>query len=432
MLALHHSLLVVKLWLVLFVLFDLKKPKYLLRANGLVVLVLVVADFWRFSRFGFHPILGYDMFIGITLALGILFFLTKKITLIFIGTNILVFNSLIATIQSGILSIFLQIEIGLRSTEVSYSLFNSTFGLISISLLCWLAKKSRISLDFENVKILKSLLVLVLLFGYGLSVNLLFRLGSESDSNRIILLIGLLFSYVPIIIMFGYATIQSLLIRLKVEKEMNAELYEKKEQLFKLVTTQNQEILNLNHDNKNHYITINSLAKSIENDKIIKYTERLIETAVNTEEMTGFRTGSVIVDIHLHQLASEYSHLDIELEVNGFFPADFQMEEWDATILFANIFSNAFEATSKVKGEKYIKIQIRENDPFLYILVENNFDGVVQKQGEYFKSVKADKKRHGFGIGKIKEIVGNYGGDVEFHVDGNKFGVEIVLTKSGF
>jgi len=435
MLALHYLLLSTKLWMVLLVLFDLKKPKHLFTVNGLVILILIFIDIWRFRISGFHPMFDFDMIIDITVALGVLFFLTKKIGLLLIATNVLVFNNFIATLFFGFISTLFQIDVNLRSTEISYSLSTSFVVLIIIGILCWLAGKLKIRLELKSMNVKSSILSLIVLYSYGLYVNLFLRFGNElSDEfmGQIINLMGIFAGFVSILIMLGYSIKRSHVVSLEAEKEIAIKLYEMKEKYFEAVELKDKETRDFRHDNKNHYISIKAMAERVGNHEIVSYTDGLIGSLENIDQMPGSLTGSVVVDANLNYMRFRYFHANVELKVDGTLPLDFQMTEQDATTLFSNIFSNAFEAASKVREEKYIKMAVREMDPHLYILVKNNFNGELERQGQDFKTIKIDKNNHGFGIGKIRAIIEKYNGVVTFKASENEFIVEIMLSKVEF
>ena len=83
----------------------------------------------------------------------------------------------------------------------------------------------------------------------------------------------------------------------------------------------------------------------------------------------------------------------------------------ELTVLFGNILENALEGCGRVEeGERRIYLSIQRQKYRIVLLCENNFDGVLQWEGECLCS---EKENGGNGLTSIRGIVEKYNGQIK-------------------
>jgi sensor histidine kinase YesM len=64
----------------------------------------------------------------------------------------------------------------------------------------------------------------------------------------------------------------------------------------------------------------------------------------------------------------------------------------------------------------------------LAITIDNNFDGVIEKEGGVYLSRKSSEDRpRGIGISSVQAVAQKYGGEARFEAKGNVFQVSVML-----
>ena len=91
-----------------------------------------------------------------------------------------------------------------------------------------------------------------------------------------------------------------------------------------------------------------------------------------------------------------------------------------------NALENAVEACEKVIGDKFISVRSYNRGNLFFIEVENNFNGVIEKD---FSTNKPDKNLHGLGLKNIRRCAQKYLGDIDIKIDENIFKLTIMLYK---
>ena len=429
MLALHYLILTFKTWAVLITLFKLDLPKHFFKLNIFVIILLVGIDAWRFSNYGYHPVLALDVVLGLSLMLIVSLVLTKNSKLLFVLINLLVFNDLVGSVASGLLLTFFQIDLLARTENVFYSLIGAITSLMVISLICMLFKKNNLFFEIEAIKFKPSILIFFMLFSYGFYITLFIRQGnvlSENLTGQIINLVAAVAGFGSILIMFSYILNRNKVATLEAERLLEEKINSLKDRHFQAIEKKDKETRAFRHDIRNHLITLESLAEQKDLQKTKEYTRGIIGELEKIQKLSVISTGSRIIDSNIEYLLSAYFAENIDVEINGFLPAQFKMTDYDITILFSNIFSNAFEATAKAAADRYVKMTIRETNNNLYIAVSNSFDNSENKTLQ-LNTTKSNKNNHGFGIGKIQGVVKKYGGSVELFIKNNEFITEILL-----
>lgn len=165
------------------------------------------------------------------------------------------------------------------------------------------------------------------------------------------------------------------------------------------------------------------------------YVDDLKETMSQMD--LPFHTGNAVADALLHMKYREaiQSIPDLRLYVEQLlFPQDLPIRSYDIGIILGNALNNALEACMKLKkqepeAEAFIRLISFQRGKFLFLRVENSFDGklIRKPQQEFPLTAKEDKELHGIGLVSIKHVAESYGGTVDWDVADRVFTLAVML-----
>ena len=165
------------------------------------------------------------------------------------------------------------------------------------------------------------------------------------------------------------------------------------------------------------------------------YVDDLKETMSQMD--LPFHTGNAVADALLHMKYREalQSIPDLKLCVEQLlFSQDLPIRSYDIGIILGNALNNALEACMKLKkqepeAEAFIRLISFQRGKFLFLRVENSFDGklIRKPQQEFPLTAKEDKELHGIGLVSIKHVAESYGGTVDWDVADRVFTLAVML-----
>ena len=186
------------------------------------------------------------------------------------------------------------------------------------------------------------------------------------------------------------------------------------------------EIRSIRHDMQAHMIVLQYYLESGDYEKAKAYLgdmKQVQERGRLFLKDTGHDLVNAIVNDTLGRSTKK-----IEVYLEGVFPTDFHMKDYDVCTLFSNIFSNAREACEKLNdAEPVIQMQISEKDGRCFIAVQNPIEWKIATSSEGFLTSKEEKEAHGFGTKNMIKVVRKYGGKIDFLITDTSFRVEILL-----
>lgn len=141
---------------------------------------------------------------------------------------------------------------------------------------------------------------------------------------------------------------------------------------------------------------------------------------VAADSLQTVYTGRTTVDAMLNVKTRRMRDLHIRFEPICFLRKEMQLNDMDFCIFLGNALDNAMEACEKLPEEKrYIQLKLLESDGTLSCSIENPTDGVLPANG--VRTTKHDRRRHGFGLENMREIVRKNGGKMEVRSADGKF-----------
>lgn len=215
-------------------------------------------------------------------------------------------------------------------------------------------------------------------------------------------------------------------------KSMNSFVFavsEKAEnEYFEDINKKYTELRLMRHDMKNHLSVIGMLLEAGDSEGAGKYIGEI------TEELDGLKppvkTGSGVLDALVFRKFSDAAQKRINISVT--FGSDFtscRFSDYDLCSLFSNIIDNACEACEKLpEPVRNIELSVKEQMNMVCIFCENRYSEINEASGEYV-TLKSDREQHGFGIRRIRQIAGKYGGSAEIKTENGVFSVSVILMK---
>ncbi|MDD6069916.1 MAG: GHKL domain-containing protein [Clostridiales bacterium] len=252
----------------------------------------------------------------------------------------------------------------------------------------------------------------------------------DGDFRKTVILITMIAEFTFILIaVFLWLSQQkkSQLQRDNIQKEQYIRL---REQQYHILEQNERAIQTLKHDMDKHLDCIHSLLEKGCVQEANQYIERIIKVKDDTIPRL-FKSGNLFMDILLTELQQELAFQTDSLEIKGEFPKEMNMEAYDITTLFGNLFHNAAEAVKQMSADakKYVHISFHQEGGYFTCIIDNTYVEELKKdkKGNYLTTKKNDEKEHGYGIKNAKQIVENYNGEIWFEAKEGHFKVDVIL-----
>lgn len=168
-----------------------------------------------------------------------------------------------------------------------------------------------------------------------------------------------------------------------------------------------------NHENKNQLLTIRNMIKN--NDKNIpEYIDKLVENKLKDNE-TLMGQSMIIPEgglrglVYSKMLVMKEKKIDFDLSVDRAIRTVelIQLGEQcmlDICKIIGVFLDNAIEAVENLE-EKFIDLEMYEENKRLYISITNNFEGNIDFDHIEEKGISTKGEGHGYGLSLVEEIV---------------------------
>lgn len=182
------------------------------------------------------------------------------------------------------------------------------------------------------------------------------------------------------------------------------------------------------HDLKNQLIYLLERCEKKEYAELEEFLERLIEK-VPFDSLTIAKTDNSAVDAVVNYKYNIAKHFGIDFTVNLDIPMSLPFDNPDMCIILGNILDNALDANIGLDSKKrYIKLYMRMDNHNLVIIVENSFNGHINKdKNGKILTVKANKIDHGLGLNSVQKAVDKYHGFMKTSYTKETFVIDILL-----
>lgn len=226
-----------------------------------------------------------------------------------------------------------------------------------------------------------------------------------------------------------YTCIAVMMERTEENMIMQEQIHAKELQMlqYRNITLKIEKAGTMRHDLRHHLITISSLLKSGQLDKLGEYLDE--QVAVSDTSSSIRYCSNEVVNIILVYFGDKCREAGISYDVDVDIPQKTVLSDSEISVLFGNILENAYEACKRQDNNDdeaaVIRVRGRIISGKLAISVENSIPN------EYvFHDVPliASSKRNDYGIGtrSCRDIVQSHGGSIDFVCD-DTFIAEILL-----
>lgn len=184
----------------------------------------------------------------------------------------------------------------------------------------------------------------------------------------------------------------------------------------------------------NHYIDMNNRTKLLDNqmqtmnsllvnDNVAGasvFVDRISQTFHDHDIVTVCNNQSLnLLFSYWHYICKQQQ---IYLETHIDLPGQLPIPDLDLCILFGNCMENAIEACGYVKdmSQRFINVDGKIQNGTLVIVMDNSFDGFINKVNNRLKS---RKKFGGIGLKTVQAVVGKYQGSIDMEYPQNVFSI---------
>lgn len=184
----------------------------------------------------------------------------------------------------------------------------------------------------------------------------------------------------------------------------------------------------IRHDIRHHLLVIDGFAQNNDSKSIRNYLEELFTyfpARTVGSYCENISTNALLS--YFHDIATE-EHIDINFSVT--LKDKLPFPDSVPTTVLGNLLENSIEACRRMRSEqRFITLKMSMPSAHtLVILVENSFEGEVQRTPDgAFLSSKA-KGRKGIGLSSVHRVVKQYNGVAKFEYEGSVFKSSILMS----
>ncbi|HBI72780.1 MAG TPA: hypothetical protein DEG06_11625 [Lachnospiraceae bacterium] len=204
---------------------------------------------------------------------------------------------------------------------------------------------------------------------------------------------------------------------------LEAQLENQKNEILE-VQKQYNEIQKLRHDFKNYILCTLTLLKEDKISEAKKYLADIVDEKLVPEQAFLHTTSSTLNAI-INAKLNKCRQCGIEIHYNVV--DRIEIDDIDLSILFANLFDNAIEACVHNTSKSSIYLMVTYEKAYLNIIMKNTIEKPVLKHNPQLVTTKKDKKKHGYGLKTIDDVVRKYDGIKKYYEKDNYFYADLWL-----
>lgn len=183
-----------------------------------------------------------------------------------------------------------------------------------------------------------------------------------------------------------------------------------------LVEQAEQNLKILHHDLRHYSRIIDSLLEQKNYEKIREVNEHIRHMA--SENKVEEYCGNLVVNTILSSMMAKALSLDIKVDLDARIPKEIPVNDYELTLVIANLFENALQCVKTLEQEKrHIEIKIHCLDHRLFIQTKNQYRDEILLDPDTKLPRSRKKGDHGLGMQNVRsfseKIKGTVGCDTE-------------------
>ena len=210
------------------------------------------------------------------------------------------------------------------------------------------------------------------------------------------------------------------------EKEEYNYLLKKQEEYLNLIIKRDEDIRKFRHDLNAHLIILEELLNKNDIKEANNYISKIKN---NTSMKSKYKTSNAVINAIINDFSNRLDEDKIDFKLDSNIDIINYEKNLDIAICIYNLLLNAIESCEKLDiNNRKIIISMEQIDSKFYFRQKNSC-GVtydIEKLTK-LKSSKIDKKRHGYGLKNVEEIVKKYKGKINYSVKEKYFYTELLL-----
>ena len=189
----------------------------------------------------------------------------------------------------------------------------------------------------------------------------------------------------------------------------------------------------LNHDFRHHLRVLNTIAQENNDENIQNYLKELdswIQTSIPTTPISFCNHPTVDALLRYYYSFAKENQIEISLQIA--IPENLPLSDIELCSILGNLLENAIEACLRQSNSiRSITLKTHENKFTFFLLIENTYNGRLEKQNDRFISQKnRTYSRFGIGIESVRDILNRYHGTMDIYPEQLLFKIGITLPLS--
>ena len=178
------------------------------------------------------------------------------------------------------------------------------------------------------------------------------------------------------------------------------------------------------HDIRNHMHALEGIAKN--NPEIQQYVDQIDSQIEPVTYITD--TGNPIADTVIFDKVTILKKLDAKVNISIEDNSLRNVESMDACVILSNALDNIIEAIKDIdNAEVSLNIVNEENETILYFANTCDENKINKASDGKFKTIKKNKKDHGWGLDSIDSIINKLGGILSTKYKDNLFELTVIM-----
>lgn len=201
-------------------------------------------------------------------------------------------------------------------------------------------------------------------------------------------------------------------------------------QYYKNLSMYHQEVRQLHHDMKNHFLVLHAFLHENDVVRAKSYLEQELKLLENSKTIYSSYLLLDTVLSYKKQLAlRQNTSCQIDSKIMPELPLAESLLQ-DLSIILSSCMDNALEATAKIEDESVRKINISlyNDDNYIYFKIQNSIQQKILLEKDVLpKTTKRDTLLHGMGLRNARKLIRKYDGELSLNCSDDIFTVSAML-----